>query len=284
MPQVSAAAAAAVRQGRPASPCRAVRSPSNADAGMFRSLPLGSDYFAPAACQDRRMAASGARVAKIVAIFVVVWAVVLIGLDRGGLYLAEYEAAKTIQNSQHLASRPDVELFGVPFLTQLIAGEFDHVRVDAQGVVVSPRGQSLRIAEMDVDLYHVSVSRSFSSFHTDSADATALITYADLGATLHTQLRYAGGGALQGTKTVTVPVLGTHTGSITAHPTLDRTNQAIKFGAVQVTGLPGFARSLVTRLFDQELPLTGIPFGLQIESLTVDQAGVHLTLHGADIS
>ena len=84
------------------------------------------------------MAFGSSRLWKILAIFVVVWAVVLIGLDRGGKYLAEYEAAKAIQNSQHLSSRPDVSLNGVPFLTQLIGGEFDDVTIDANGVIVPP--------------------------------------------------------------------------------------------------------------------------------------------------
>jgi hypothetical protein len=226
------------------------------------------------------MAATGGRVAKIVAIFVVVWAVVLIGLDRGGLYLAEYETARTIQNSQHLASRPDVELTGIPFLTQLIAGEFDHVSVDAQGVMVTPRGHPLRVAEMDVDLHHVSVSRSFKSFRADSADATALITYADLGATVGAQLQYKGNGQIQGMKSL----LGL-TATISAQPTL--VGQSLHFGDVQVSapgGLSGAASALARRLLAHDLPLTGIPFGLQIKTMTVQQDGVHLMLHGEDVS
>jgi hypothetical protein len=223
---------------------------------------------------------AGGRVAKIAAIFVVVWAVVLIGLDRGGLYLAEYETGKAIQNSQHLPSRPDVTLSGIPFLTQLIAGEFDHVSVDVQGIIVTPRGHPLRVAEMDVDLHHVSVSRSFNSFHTDSADATALITYADLGATVGAQLQYEGNGQIQGSKSL----VGL-TATISAQPTL--VGQSLHFGDVQVSvpgGLSGVASSLASRLSTQDLPLTGIPFGLQIQTLTVAQDGVHLTLHGTDVS
>lgn len=226
------------------------------------------------------MAGTGARVAKIVAIFVVVWAVVLVGLDRGGLYLAEYEAAKAIQDSQHLPSRPDVELAGIPFLTQLIEGEFGHVSVDAQGVVVTPRGRSLRVAEMDVDLRDVSVSRTFRTFHADRAHATALITYTDLGNTVGASLQYKPTGQVQGTKSL----LGL-TATISAEPSL--VGQSLHFSHVRASvpgGLSGVTSSLAQRLSAHNLPLTGLPFGLRITGMTVAPDGVHLTLRGTDIS
>ncbi len=227
------------------------------------------------------MAFGSSRLWKIVAIFVGVFAVILIGADRGGKYLAQYEAAKAIQNSQHLPSRPDVELNGVPFLTQLIGGEFDDVTIDANGVIVHPLNRDLRLARMHVDLKHVSVSRSFDSFHTNTADATALITYADLGSTLGgVNLSYQGNGHVQGSKS-----LFGLTASVTAQPTL--AGQSLHFNDIQIS-VPGPLSSQVSsamhKLFDADLPLTGLPFGLQVESLTVDQDGVHLALHGNNIS
>jgi hypothetical protein len=229
------------------------------------------------------MAFGSSRLWKILAIFVVVWAVVLIGLDRGGKYLAEYEAAKAIQNSQHLSSRPDVSLNGVPFLTQLIGGEFDDVTIDANGVIVplDKLNRDLRLSQMHVDLKDVSVSRSFDSFHTNTADATALITYADLGATLGgVNLSYQGNGHVQGSKS-----LFGLTASVTAQPTL--AGQSLHFNDLQIS-VPGPLSSQVSsavhKLFDGDLPLTGLPFGLQVKSLTVAQDGVHLALHGENIS
>ena len=227
------------------------------------------------------MAGLSARAGKIILIFVVVWAVVLVGLDRGGVYLAEYEAAKTLQHSQHLASRPDVELHGVPFLTQVIAGDFDDVTIDADGVVVHPLHRDLRLSQMHVDLTHVSVSRSFDSFHSDTADATAVITYADLGAALGgVALTYQGNGHVKGSKSI----LGL-TASVTTQPTL--AGEALHFNDVQISvpgPLAGQVESKVHHVFDRGLPLTGIPFGLHVTSVKVDEDGVHLQLHGTDLS
>jgi hypothetical protein len=227
------------------------------------------------------MAVGSSRVWKILAIFLGVWVLVLVGLDRGGVYLAEYEVGKTIQHSQHLPARPDVDLHGVPFLTQLIAGEFDDVTLDAQGVVVHPLNRDLRLAQMHVDLHHVSVSRSFDSFHADTADATGVITYADLGAALGgVALSYRGNGHIQGSRSI----LGL-TASVTAQPAL--VGQGLHFNDVQISvpgPLSGQISERVHQVFDQDLPLVGLPFGLQVQSLKVDQDGVHLQFHGSDIA
>ena len=218
---------------------------------------------------------------KILAILLGTLVVLLVALDRGGVYLAEYEAGKSIQDSQHLPSRPDVDLHGVPFLTQLLGGEFDHVTIDADGITVHPLNRDLRLSQMHVDLHDVSVSRSFSSFHTRTADATAIITYADLGAALGgVELTYQGNGHVQGRESV----LG-FTASVTTQPTL--VGQGLHFNDVQISvpgPLAGQVESKVRPLFSQDLPLVGLPFGLQVESLKVDPAGVHLQLHGTDVS
>lgn len=227
------------------------------------------------------MAVGSSRVWKILAIILGTLVVLLVALDRGGVALAEYEAGKSIQDSQHLPSRPDVDLHGVPFLTQLIDGEFDHVTIDADGITVHPLNRDLRLSQMHVDLHHVTVSRSFSSFHTQTADATAIITYADLGAALGgVKLTYQGNGHLQGSESV----LGL-TASVTTQPTL--VGQGLHFNDVQIS-VPGplssQVESKVRPLFSQDMPLVGLPFGLQVESLKVDESGVHLQLHGTDIS
>lgn len=210
--------------------------------------------------------------------------VLLALLDRGGLWLAEYETGKTIQNSQHLKSRPDIEISGFPFLTQLITGSFDEVTADADDVPVHTHGRTLIVQHMHVVLDDVHASRTFTTFHTKKATATALIALADLGDTLRVQLSYAGQGRVQAAKTVTV--LGRRlTGTVSALPKL--VGQGLTFDAVQVSGLDGLdgpAGALLDKVFAITLPLTGIPFGLHVQSLQVDAKGVHLVFAGTDIS
>ena len=62
--------------------------------------------------------------------------IVLVGLlvaaDRAGNVIAERTVATTVQRSQHLAHKPDVDIAGFPFLTQLAAGKFGKVTLREQ--------------------------------------------------------------------------------------------------------------------------------------------------------
>lgn len=232
------------------------------------------------------MAGPSARVWKVLGIVVVILVVVLIAADRGGVYLAEYEAGKTIQDSQHLASRPDVDLDGIPFLTQLVAGDFDKVTIDADDLAVALGvkyfTRDLNLEHMHVVLQDVDVSRSFDSFHTGTADATALIAYGDLGDTLGAKLSYRGNGRVQGSKSITVPVLGSQTATLSGVPRL--VGQSLHFDDLQITPQIVAKIPAVQSLLSRDVPLTGIPFGLKVTSLTVDADGVHLSLHGKNVS
>src|SRR5690242_11806377 len=115
---------------------------------------------------------------------VVVLLVLLLAADRIGKYAAEQVAGDTIQNSQHLQSRPDVEVAGFPFLTQFASGDYGEITLTAADVPVGSSSTPLRLSRLRVILHDVTVSRNFSSFHANSATASGLIGYADLGKAL----------------------------------------------------------------------------------------------------
>src|SRR6478609_10912606 len=84
-------------------------------------LPAPTNRLLSRLCEDRTMP----RPLKILLIVLVVLAGLFVALDRIGNYVAEPVAANTIKTSQDLPSKPDVDIGGFPFLTQLVARDFD---------------------------------------------------------------------------------------------------------------------------------------------------------------
>lgn len=214
--------------------------------------------------------------------------VILLGLlvvaDRVGNYVAERTVGNTIQTSQHLSARPDIAIAGFPFLTQLATGKFDKITVTASDVPVGSEAITLRISRVQVVLHRITVARDFSSVHADTATATALVNYAELGKTLGVDLGYDGGGRIKATKSVTLAGR-TLSASITAQPKL--VNSTLSFGETSINGLDqlsGRLSTVLTKVFELSVPLQGIPFHIRVKSLSVDGRGLHIVLTGANLA
>jgi hypothetical protein len=221
------------------------------------------------------------KIARRILITVVVLVVLFVAADRIGNYVAERTAADTLKNSQHLSSTPSVDIAGFPFLTQLAAGDFDKVTVDAHDVPVADG--RLPIDRLHVVLHGVHVPRDFASVRADRADATAGVGYAGLGRLLGGPVTYVGDGRVRAR--VSVTALGRSvSGSITARPELHGTSLA--FGNTRIDGAGGLAAELtraLNRVFDVRLPLTDIPFHVQVQSLQATSQGLELRLTGSDL-
>jgi hypothetical protein len=223
-------------------------------------------------------------VARRLLIAVVVLVVLLVAADRAGDYVAERTAATTIENSQNLDHRPDVDIAGFPFLTQLAAGDFGKVSITAHDVPVGEQDRLLDISRLRVILHQVTVSRSFKRVHADHADATATVGYDDLGRTLGVTVAYTGDGRISASKSLTVAGR-TLSGSVSARPEL--VDGALAFGAVQVNGageLGGELSRALDQVFDLHIPLQGIPFHVRVESLQAGADGIVARLSGRDLS
>lgn len=102
--------------------------------------------------------------------------------DRAGAALAGRALAAELQRSGGLASRPSVDVAGVPFLTQAVRGRYRRIDVEATSV---PAGEVV-LQSLTVQLSGVRVplsaalSGSLDAVPVDRVDATAVLAYADL--------------------------------------------------------------------------------------------------------
>jgi hypothetical protein len=222
-----------------------------------------------------------ARTARGLLIALAVLLLLLVAADRIGVVIAERTAGDTIQSSQHLAERPDVDIAGFPFLTQLATGHYDEITVTAHDVPIG--GDVLAISQVRVVLRSLSVSRDFSEVRAKTATATARIDYAELGRRLGVTLRYAGAGRIAASKTVDVAGRSV-TGTVRTRPRL--ANGALSFAAVTVDHAGALGQLVVAALshvFAFDVPLRGIPFEIRLRSLQAEPQGLVLVLTGRNL-
>lgn len=120
------------------------------------------------------------RVARIVLIVLGVLGVLFVAADRIALAVAQGKAAERAQATEGLAAKPKVTITGFPFLTQVLSGKLDEVKVSAKDIAADGGGQSVRVDSFHADLRGVKLSHGFSTAIADSAAGNAFLTYADL--------------------------------------------------------------------------------------------------------
>lgn len=224
------------------------------------------------------------RLARWLGIGVVGVLVLLVAADRIGVRIAQRAAADSLASSQHLPSRPQVDISGFPFLTQLAAGDFDKITVEASDVPVTEGFGALVLSRLHVVLHHLSVSRDFHSFHADTASATAVVAFEDLGKALGVPVTYAGSGRVRAGTKVTVRGVSVPA-TVTARPRLR--NGELTFADPVVNDAAASSRSataLLDRLFAVAIPLQHIPFDVRVRTLAVSPSGVTITFTGRGLS
>jgi len=199
--------------------------------------------------------------------------VILVAADRVGVVIAENKMASQIQQ-QGFPTKPHVTIEGFPFLTQLAAKDFKTVVISASNVTEGP----LEIASLNATIHGMHINSSFSGATLDSINGSALITF--------TALANAGGipqgitlsadGPDQVKATLNVPIIGTV--SVVA--------QVTKTGPstfnVKVTQFGDVPPSLLGNLanFNINVPKSALPAGLTIQSVSVTQQGILITVVG----
>lgn len=220
---------------------------------------------------------------KKLVITLVVLALLAVGLDRGGVYVAEQVAGSSLQTSQGLEERPEVTIDGIPFLDQLATGRYERIEVRALGVPVGD-GVDLELSSLDVVLVGVRASRDFDRFDVRRARASALVSYADLSDALGIDLAFSGDGELTASRTFTV-LDQEVTPSVTIEPAV--VDGALSFGAFTVDGaadVAGVVTDALEEVLGVTVPLQGIPFDIDVDDLRAQRDGLRLDLSGSDLS
>ena len=216
---------------------------------------------------------------RLVIVLLVVIALLVVA-DRVADAVAEHEAATLLQRSQNLTHRPDVSISGFPFLTQLAGGDFDEIDVRADDLIVGDGNRQLRVRRLDVAMHQVHVARDFRSATSKSSTATAQIRYSDVGSALGVALAYAGDHRVRATHTVTVAGVSVPA-TATAGVHLDGSGE-LTFVDPKITvagrSVPAEVSSYFTGVFGTAIPLRGLPFGVQVRSVSADADGLAVRL------
>ncbi|HZG02721.1 MAG TPA: DUF2993 domain-containing protein [Streptomyces sp.] len=224
------------------------------------------------------------RALRTLLIFLVILGGLFVGADRLAVNLAEDEAASRIKSARGLSEQPSVEVHGFPFLTQVLGKELESVDATLDGLTVQVGGQEIDVTEVDVNLRDVRLENNFSSAVADRATGSARISYQDLtevgrkGAVIG----YAGperAARNQVKLEAKVPLL-----DLTLYSTVGvRDGDTISVRADELPDVP-VAEDVVRGQIDRNLEVTGLPQGLRLEKVDVDDKGVVLHLRGEDVA
>ncbi|MEO3779717.1 DUF2993 domain-containing protein [Micromonospora sp. B11E3] len=238
-----------------------------------------------------------------VLITLVVLLLVLVGLvvvaDRVAAGVAERAIAEQVrqeiakQDAQSAA--PSVQVGGFPFLTQVLAGEYERISIGLRDVRASVRGDMVSLTELNVDARNVRAS--LETLRTQQGDVVAetvdgrgVITYDSLAKLLDRPgLTLA---ERDGKLAVTAPVdiLGqklTVTG--TAEVSVGKEGQvSLRFADLDAEGLPRvpLARTLLNnyaRSISVDVPLQDLPLRLKVREVKPLPQGLEVTVGAKDV-
>ncbi|MER7546437.1 DUF2993 domain-containing protein [Actinomadura sp.] len=117
---------------------------------------------------------------KVLLVLLIFVAAALVAADRLGVRVAEDKIGEQVAAQYDLPQQPDVTIHGVPFLTQAVGGEYEHIEVaigdwTEQGVTVT--GVTVDMRGVQAPLSEVSKG-SAANVTARTATASAVIPYA----------------------------------------------------------------------------------------------------------
>lgn len=219
----------------------------------------------------------------LVAVFAVLLLVVV--ADRAGPRLMADAVAVRLQQRLHTADRPEVRITGVPFLTQVAAGDYRHVTVRAVDVPVDGPNGGLTLHRLSADLTDVHL-RGVSSARVGRVAGTVSIAYPDLSEAAGQTMSYAGSEHGRGRIRLGVRIAGTDLATLSGIPQLQQRGRRLGLASprIDLAGrqLPStLVRGLVDRYFHPRLPAP--PARLRLTGVRATPTGLQLTGGGTDV-
>lgn len=207
--------------------------------------------------------------------------------DRAGAELAGRAVASELQDGAGLAAPPDVDVRGVPFLTQALQGRYEQVDVRATDV---PAGD-LTVEELTATLTGVRaplsqvLDRSLTQVPIERVEARALLSYDALARRSGDRRLTLAPAGDRVRVTGSARVLG-RTLTATAVSTVELRGDVLVITAQDYEVGDAAADRALTRAlrdrFDLEVPVRDLPYGLRLTSLSVEPEGVRLLASARD--
>ena len=215
-------------------------------------------------------------------VLLLVLAVLAVVADRVAVRVVEQTVASRVQAAGALPAPPEVEVRGVPFLTQALRGRYDDVLVRAQDVPAGTLSVDSFVAQLrgvQVPLSDA-VQGSVTSVPVEALTARAVLSYADMSAVVADRglrIGAAGGGLVR--VTGTLRVLGRDLeASAVSRPVLEGSEVVITAERFEVGS--ALADDLVSRALgnrlDFRVAVGQLPYGLQLTGLRAGGDGVVL--------
>lgn len=216
----------------------------------------------------------------------------LLVVDRGAALVAGRLLAGEVQRAGDLVERPDVDIGGFPFLTQAVRGRYSDVEVVARDVSVGEfQGSPVQLATLEATLSGVwlplsdVLSRTVTSVPVERLAGRALLPYDALSRGSGDRRTTVSAEGEQLRVSGSVRVLGQDlTGSAVSSVELDDeelvvTAESFDFGGELTSQV--LTRALRDRI-DVRLPLDGLPYGLAVQDVDVQESGVAVTAQATD--
>lgn len=245
----------------------------------------------------RRARRRGRRLGVGLLVFLIVAVVLLVVADRAGAWYAERRIADEVQQEvaqrDITTGRPEVQVGGFPFLTQVLSGEYQSVKIKLRDV----DGGGIRLPELDVEATGVhadlqTIRTGQGEARADEVTGTATVGYATVAALSNQpglQLSERDG---QLRVRLPVQILGRQLTLVgTAKVRVDNNRIQVTVSDLDDEGgnLPPQARSTANGYANRlsvSFQLPPLPFDLSVDEVTPEPEGlaVTATAHGVPIT
>ncbi|BDH03063.1 hypothetical protein HEK131_02900 [Streptomyces seoulensis] len=240
------------------------------------------------------------RALRIILILVVILGGLFVIADRVAVHFAEGEVADRVRARQNLASTPDVDIKGFPFLTQMASGSLDDVALGIKDYAAptGTEGRTIRIDDLKADLKDVKFSSDYSAATAATADGSATIAYDQLmkaakteptelapGVTAQiTGLGDGGNGKIKVSVKLGIPAVGIErTIPVLSSLEVKGGKVGVRADSLPVIAGANLAEGTFRRITDFQQALDQLPGGIAVDSVRATADGVRIGVTGSDL-
>ncbi|MFF4711134.1 DUF2993 domain-containing protein [Streptomyces eurythermus] len=237
---------------------------------------------------------------RILLIVVVILGALFVIADRVAVHFAEGEAADKLKANEQLATAPDVDIKGFPFLTQLAGGSLDDVEVGIKeyDAATGDAGRTIRVENLKAHMKGVEFSGDYSSATAATATGTGTVSYAELLKTAKPQptevapgadarvtgLSDGGNGKIKVAVELTAPALGIKQ-TVSVLSSVSVVDGKVEVHADSLPSLAGaaIAEDRIRAITDFQQAIDRLPGGIKLDKVQAAPEGVEISVKGSDV-